>query len=199
MLASILSGEFLLHTLSWLHLYAGSFSYTSRARSFFLFFFFLSGEFLLYVPCLLDFSLGCFSDTSHAVFNFIWRVSLTHPVLVSVFSLGVSLTYPVLTLVLSGEFLLHIPCWLQFYLGSLSYTSRAGLNFIWGVSFIHTVLASILSWEFLLHIPLASFVCGEFVLHVLSWLNLYAGILSYTSRAGFFFILGVSLTHPMLA
>ena len=28
---------------------------------------------------------------------------------------------------LCGEFLLHIPCWLHSYMGSFSYTSRAGL------------------------------------------------------------------------
>ena len=28
---------------------------------------------------------------------------------------------------LCGEFLLHIPCWLHSYVGSFSYTSRAGL------------------------------------------------------------------------
>ena len=81
---------------------------------------------------------------SHAGFFFMWGVSLTHPVLASI---------------LSGEFLLHIPCWLQFYLGSFSYTSRAG------------------------------FICmREFLLHILSWLHLYAGSFSYTSHAGFFFI-----------
>ena len=53
---------------------------------------------------------------------------------------------------LSGEFLLHVPCWLHFYLGSFSYTSRAGFIFIWGVSLTHPVLASFLSGEFLLHI-----------------------------------------------
>ena len=79
-----------------------------------------------------------FSYTSHAGFIFIW---------------GVSLTYPVLASFLTGEFLLHIPCWLHFYLGSFPYTSRAGFIFNWGVSLTHPVLASFLTGEFLLHIP----------------------------------------------
>ena len=56
---------------------------------------------------------------------------------------------------LSREFLSHIPCWLHFYLGSFSYTSRAGFIFIWGVSLTHPVLAS--------------FFCGEFLLHISCW------------------------------
>ena len=150
MLASILSGEFLSHIPCWLQFYLGSFSYTSCSA--------------------LSLHLGSFSYKSRAGFDIIWGVSLTHPVLASI---------------LSGEFLLHIPCWLQFYLGSFSYTSRAGFffhvgsfsetsragyNFNWGVSLTHPVLASILSGEFLVHIP--------------CWPHLYAG---------------VSLTHPMLA
>ena len=113
---------------------------------------------------------------------------------------GVSLTHPVLVSFLSGEFLLHIPCWLLFfcflfffslgsfsytsllaffffffYLGSFSYTSRAGFIFSWGVSLTHPKLASYLWGEFLLHI-LCCFVWFLFL----------------------FFISGVSLTHPML-
>ena len=127
MLASILSGELLLHIPCWLMFYLGTFSYTSRVgficmrdvslthpelvRFLMMDSFFLSGEFLLHIPYLVDFSLGSFSYTSHAGFNFTWGISLTHPVL---------------ALILSGEFLLlHISCWLQFYLGSFSYTPRA--------------------------------------------------------------------------
>ena len=138
---------------------------------------------------------------------------------------GVSLTHPVLASFLCGEFLLHIPCWLHFYVGSFSYTSRAGFIFMWGVSLTHPVLASFLCGEFLLHIPccldsyegaslqhpvLVSFflfsfflsffyiLSGEFLLHIPCWLHFYLGSLSYTSRAGFIFIWGVSLKHPML-
>ena len=85
-----------------------------------------------------------------------------------------------------GEFLLHIPCWLRFYpgnfsdtsrtgfifyLGSFSYTSHACFIFLWGVSLTHPMLASFLS---------------------------RVGF-SYTSHTRFIFIWGVSLTHPMLA
>ena len=73
-----------------------------------------------------------------------------------------------------------------FYLGSFSYTSRAGFIFISGVSLTHPVLASFLSGEFFLHIPCC------FVLF-------YVGSFSYTSRAGFTFMWGVCLTHPVLA
>ena len=144
-----------------------------------------------------------------------------------------------LALFLSGEFLLHIPCWLYFYLGSFSYTSRAGFIFIWGVSHTDPVLSSVLCKEFLLHIPcwLLFFICGVSLTYpmlvllfigevtlafVFIWggllqspccLHFYLGSLSYTSCAGFFFhrgsfsytshagfvfILGVSLTHPVL-
>ena len=93
MLDSFLSREFLLQIPCWLHLYAGSFSYTFRA-----------GVTIMWGV----------SYTSHAGLNFIWGVSRTHPVLASI---------------LAEEFLLHIPCWLQFSLGSFSYTSRAGFFF----------------------------------------------------------------------
>ena len=52
-------------------------------------------------------------------------------------SWGVSITHPVLA----------------FTCGSFSYTSHAGFIFISGVSHAHPVLASFLSGEFLLHIP----------------------------------------------
>ena len=194
---------------------------------------FLSGEFLLHIPCLLIFS-----------FIFLWGVCLTHPMLFLFVSLS---------LFSCGEFLLDIPCWLYFYmgsfliyLGSFSYTSRAGLIFIWGVSLTHPVLASFLCREFLIHIPccfqfyarslsytfrdgffffsfffffiwgvsitnpmlvllfigrialthlvLASFLSGEFLLHIPCWHHFSVGSFSYTSRAGFIFIWGVSYT-----
>ena len=121
---------------------------------------------------------------------FVWGVSLSHPALASLFFFR--------------EFLLHIPCWFHFlfgeflfadfifirgsfffYFGSFSYTSRTILIFIWGVSLTHPVLASFLSGEFLLHIPCC--------------LHFYAGSFSYTSRVVFIFIRGVSLSHPVLA
>ena len=85
---------------------------------------------------------------------------------------------------LSGEFLLHIPCWLHFCLGSFSYTSCAGFIFIWGVSLTHPALTF--------------FFCGEFLLHIPCCLHFYAGSFSDTSCAAFIFMQGVSLTHPML-
>ena len=133
-------------------------------------------------------------------FFFIWGVSLTHPVLVSFIIRGVSLTHPMLVSFLSGEFLLHIPCWfhffslwifsdtsssgLPFHVGRFSYTSLVGFIFIWGVSLTHPMLVSFLSGEFFLHIP-CSF-------------HFYLGSFSYTSHARFIFIWGISLTHPML-
>ena len=131
-----------------------------------------------------------------------------------------------LALFLSGEFLLHILCWLFFffffffffksreflllaffffflYLGSFSYTSRAGFTFLWVVSLTPPMLASFLSFFItgvsLTHPMLASFLSGEFLLHIPCWLYFCLGSFSYTPRAGFIFLWGVSLTHPMLA
>ena len=141
---------------------------------------FLCGEFLLYIPCCVDFYARSFSYTSCAGFfsRFFFFFFFF------LFFRGVSLTHPMLASLLSGDFLLHIPCWLHFYLGSFSDTSHAGFIFMWGVSLTHPVLASLLSGEFLLHIScLFYFSVGSF---------------SYTSQAGFFFKRRVSLTHPML-
>ena len=118
---------------------------------------FLCTKFLLQIPC-------CF------VFVFlIGRVPLTHPVLESIWP---------------REFLLHIPCWLNIYVGSLSYTPRCGFNFI--------------SWLSLTHLKLASFLTGEFLLHIPCWLHFYLWSFSYTSRDGFIFIRWVSSTYPLL-
>ena len=67
------------------------------------------------------------------------------------------------------------------------YTSHAGFFFMWGVSLTHPVLASFLYGEFLLHIP--------------CWLHFYAANFSYTFRAGFFFsfVSGEFVTHSALA
>ena len=89
---------------------------------------------------------------------------------------GVSLTHPVLASFLAGAYLLHIPCCLDFFAGSFSYTSRAGFFFF-------------LTGEFLLHIP----CCFVFVLFL--FLFFFLGFF-------FFFLLfigEVSLTHPVLA
>ena len=221
-LSYVLCGEFLLHIPSLLFISVGSLSYTSwvfcflsfslslslslfwdgftfmrivslthpvLASSFLSFFIwefithpalalFLCGEFLLHILCLFYFYVGSFSDTSHAGFFFfffllnLWNFSYTSRA-GFIFMRGVSLTNPVLALFLSGEFVLHIPCLLFISVGSLSYTSLAGFS-----------------------PPLS----------LLSWLHFYAGSFSYTSRAGFFsfssfffFIWGVSFTHPALA
>ena len=100
------------------------------------------------------FSAGSFSYTSHACLIFLWGVSLTHPMLVLLLLLLLFLLFK------SGEFLLHIPCWLHIYEGNFSYTSRAGflfffsfylgnfsytfhacLSFLWGFSLTQPMLA----------------------------------------------------------
>ena len=151
------SGEFLLHSPCWLHFYWGSFSYVTHPvlalllpppppphpPTFFFFFFFsffCLGSFSY--GCRPHFYLGSFSYTSHACFIFLWGVSLTRPMLASytfiiIFFLlfliwGISLPHPMLPSFLSGEFLLHIPCCLEFYARSFCYTSRFFLFFfIW--------------------------------------------------------------------
>ena len=112
------------------------------------------------------------------------------------------------TSILSGEFLLHISCLLHFYLGSFSYTSRAGFNFISWLSLTHLMLVSF----FLLYIPCwLHFYLGIFF-YIPLWLHFYAGSFSYTSqadrfyvgsfsytsRAAFIFMRWVFLTHPVL-
>ncbi len=118
------------------------------------------------------------------------------------------------------EFLLHIPCCLNVYTGSFSYTSRAVLISTLGVSLIHpmqvfsffiwwtsltdTVLVSFffLFFSFFLfikgvchtHPVLAWFLSGVFLLHIPCWFHFYRGSFSYTSGAGFGFIWGE--THP---
>ena len=131
---------------------------------------FFCEEFLSHVPFWLlfffffffFFNLGSFSYTTHAGFMFIWGVSLKHSMLPS-FS--------------SGEFLLHIPCWLHFCLGSFFYASNAGFTFIWGET--PTSYTS----------RAGSFLSGKFVLHIPCWLYCFLGSFSYTSHAGFIFYL----------
>ena len=201
-LASFLLWEFLLHILIWLHFYAGSFSYTSRAVFFFLFF--LSGEFLLHIPSWFHFSVGSFSYTSHDCF----------------FCGKFLLDFPCWLHFLCGEFLIHIPWLLCFSVGNFSYTSHAGFIFMRGVSHTHLVLSTVLCKEFLLHLLcqgwlfFLSFLSGEFLLlipswfyllsaefllHASCWLHFCFGSFSYTSRGGLIFIWVVSLTHPALS
>ena len=132
--------------------------------------------------------------------------------------MGVSLTHPALASFLSWEFLLHIPCLLYFSLGRFSYTSHAAFSsssssffFFWGVSLTHPVLASLFVWGVSLTPPalalffylgsfsdtpmLALFFYGEFLLHVpFSLFFFYLASFSSTSRGGFIFIWGVSVT-----
>ena len=62
------------------------------------------------------------------------------------------------------------------------------------------MLASFLFEEFLFkHPELASFLSGEILLHIPCLFRLYGGSFSYSSSAGFIFIWGVSLIHPVLA
>ena len=170
-LPSFVCRDFLWHIRYCCNFYGRSFSYTSHNS-----FLFIWGVSLTH-PLLASF--------------FIWGVSLTHPVLVLFLSGEISLTHSMLTffsvrsfsssstshtgfLFWSGKFLLHIPyCLLFFNLGSFSYTSHAGLIFIWGVSLTHPMLTL--------------FLCGEFLLHIPCCLDFYARSFSYTFRVGFFF------------
>ena len=123
-----------------------------------------------------------------------------------------------LALFFSGEFLLHIPCWLLFHLGSFSYTSCAGFIMIWGVTLTHPMLPLFFWVGVSLTRPMLASLCpsGEFLFHISCWLLFYLwsfsntsragfvlifclGSFSYTSRVGFIFIRRVSLTHPVLA
>ena len=194
---------------------------------------YLSREFLIHIPFWLHFYLQSFSYTSHACFNFLLGISYTSKLAFFFFFFlifwGVSLTHPVLASFLCGDFRRLIPYWLYFYLGSFSYTSHSCFIFrgggggvgqgllyrgvclthpmlaflfflIWGVSLPDPVLASFLCGEFLLHIPYwLYFLSREFLLHIPCWLYFSVGSFSYTSHTGFIFIWGVSLTHPMLA
>ena len=194
-LPSILSREFLLHTLCWLRFFMWGVSLTHPKLASFL-----SRELLLHIPSWVHFYLVCFSDTFCIGFTFIWGVFLTHPMPALIFC---------------GEFLLHIPCWLFFFF----------FFFIWGVSHTHPVLLSFLSGEFLnrrvgaayflnipwwLHLYLGSF---SFTSHA----DFFMWEFSYTSLAGsvflfvcvcvcvfvfcfcFLIIWGVSHTFPVLA
>ena len=83
--------------------------------------------------------------------------------LVSFVIRGVSLTYSVIASFLSGEFLLHMPCWLHFYQGNFCCTSLAGFIFMQGISLTHPMLTSFFFVEgvFLTCPKLPSFSCED--------------------------------------
>ena len=139
-----------------------------------------------------------FSYTSPAVLICIEEVSITHPMLASFLSGEFLLHIPCWLFFLWG-FLLDIPCWLHFYLGSFSYTTRAGFNFMRAVSSTHTMLTVFIGWVSLTHPLLSWFVSKKFLLHNRCWLPFYLESFSYTSHAGVNLIWGVCLTHPTLA
>ena len=131
-------GDFFLHIPCWLHCYLGSFSYTSRAVLIFMqrvsltypvffFVFVYLGSFSYTSRAAFVFDLGSFSYTSDDGFIFIWGSYTSCAGFI--FNLGPSLTHPVLAAFLPGEFLLHIPCWLNSSVGSFPYTSHAGFCF----------------------------------------------------------------------
>ena len=177
-------GGVLLNIPCWLYFYVGSFFYTSHADFytsrvtfifiwevslthpcwFFWIFFPPSGEILLHIPCWFRFYLGSFSYTSHDGFVFIWVVPLNTSHAGFTFIWGVSLTHPMLVSHSCGEFLLHIPCCIDFYARSFSYTSRTAFVFV--------------SLFFLTHPMLAFLYCGEFLLHIPCWLHFYLGSFS---------------------
>ena len=171
-----LLGEFLLHIPWYLHFYAGSFSYTSRAGfPFYQLTFsytshdgFLLDEFLLHIPCWLYFYLGIFSYTSHAGFIFICWVSLTQP-------MPASFSNP-------GSFSYTSPCCFHFYLQNLSNIPCCFI-FIWGVSLTYPMLTL--------------FLCGELLLHIPRWRKFYWFCFFFYNI--FFLILSseVSLIHPV--
>ena len=114
-LVSFLCAEFLFHIPCWLHFYLGSFSYTSHAdfSSFFLWSFSDTSH-----TGFFSFYLGSFSYTSRAGF-FFYRLSFSNTSRAGfIFVRGVPVIHPVLASFFCAEFLLHILCWLHFYLGS---------------------------------------------------------------------------------
>ena len=163
MLASFLSGEFLLHIPCLFYfLWVETSDYC-------LFIFsilgvsiihpvlsFTCGEFLLHIPCWLYIYLVSLSYTSRAGFIFIFFL-------------------------IFFSFFFFFSFLLFLNLGSFSYTSRTGFFFIWGVSLTHPMLAfcarvcvcvgGSLMWGVSLRHPIdAFFLSGEFLLHIALWL-----------------------------
>ena len=173
----------------------------------------LCGKFLLHIPCWLCFYVGSFSDIPRCLqfyegsFSYTLRAGFIMYIIVCFYlSREFLFQFPCWFLCLSREFLLHIPRWFRFYLGSFSYTSRAGCNFIRGLK--HPMLSSFdisraslifMGGVSLTHPMLTLFLCGEFVLDIQCRFHFYLGSFSYTSHAGLIFMQGVSLTHPVLA
>ena len=191
-----------LHISRWIHFYRGSFSYTSRA----CFIFSWGVSFTHAMLAYFFLNLGSFCYITRAAFIFMRGVSVTHLVLSSFLwrSFCYISRFFSFFFSFSGEFLLQIQCWLHFYLGSFCYTSHAGFIFIGWVSLTHPVLASFLPGEFILHMRCwLSFLSGDFILQILCWIYFSVGSFSNTSHAGFFFwifwIWEVSLTHSVLA
>ena len=158
-------------------------------------------------------NLNQYRDSYPSALIFLWEVCLTNPVLVSCLSFfrfyrvsfffggWGSLTHPMLASFLSWEFLLHIPCWFHICLGSF---------------LTHPILAFLFCGEFLLHfqcffvfvlflfIFFVFVLSGEFLLDIPYWFLSFFFFFflnrcsfPYTSHAGFIFIWGVSLTHPV--
>ena len=137
-------------------------------------------------PVLPSFFPGSFSDTSRVgvVLFCFYLGSFSYASRAGLFFIGgVSLTHLMLGSFLSGEFLLHIPCWLH---------SCFVFVFIRGVCLTHPMLDLLFcgdfyegSFSYTSHVGLKIFLSGDFHLHIPCW------FLS-------FFIGGVSLTHPML-
>ena len=142
----------------------------------------------LHIPCWLLFLCGAF--VLHIPSWFSPPPPPPPPQAGFIFYAG-SFLHPVLafnSFIYIWEFLLHIPRWLYFSVGSFSYTSHACLMFLWGVSLTHPMMAFFLMGRVSLTYPkLLSFLCGEFPLHIPSCLMFYVGSFSYTSRADFFF------------
>ena len=136
--------------------------------------------------------MGSFSGTSPASFIFIWGVSLTYSTLALHFFRGEFLLH-----ITGGLFFFFLILW------SVCYTSHVGFIFLWGVSlkipcWLHFYVGS-LSCTSHADFFFIFFSSGEFLLHIPCWLHFYAWSFSYTFRALLFFIQGVFLTHPMLA
>ena len=162
MLASFLSGEFLLHIPCWLRLFN----------------LFLSVEFVLHIPCWTVFSVGSFSYRFIADFVLMWGVSLTHPVLASSFFFFFFsfffFSFSFLYLFYLGSFPYTSPVGFFSFLclGSFSYTSHVGFTILWGVSLTHSVMASFFFFFFFIwgvsvtHPMLDLLFFEEFFVHI---------------------------------
>ena len=143
-----------------------------------------------------------------------WGVSLTHPVLDSlfiscvsltqtttqektshagfIFIWGIFLTHPMLALFFCGEFLWHIPCRLLFLIRGVSLTHPVLFSFLSAESLLNIPCCFIFIWGVsLTHPMLTLFLCGEFSYTSHNYYYnffLILGSFSYTSRVCFFFL-----------